>query len=116
MTTTPDDAPKRRARDSAPIEVGDRFITRDSRDAGKIVEVAEIEGLSPDGSARVALIMAGPAHNYGITRERHAEWVRERHTTFRIRTVVHPRVPAAVGRTVRIKENTLRDKYKREAF
>lgn len=100
-------------RDTRPIEVGDRFETRDARDEGKVVEVVKVEGLSADGRAQITRAESGPARHYGITREQHIEWIRERYTTYRIRTEVHPNNPSAVGRTVRAQENTLREKYKR---
>ncbi|KSU52874.1 hypothetical protein [Microbacterium enclense] len=70
-------------RDTRPIEVGDRFETRDARDGGKVVEVVEVK--------RNAL---------GAIR-------------YLIRTEVHPRNPSAVGRAVRVQESTLRGAYKR---
>ncbi|MEW2459839.1 hypothetical protein [Microbacterium sp. K41] len=100
-------------RDSRPIEVGDRFEPRDSRDAGKIVVVVKAEGLSDRGRAQVERIEAGPERVYGVGRESRMAWARERHTTYRIRTEAHPNNRSAVGRTVRAQENTLRDKYKR---
>lgn len=70
-------------RDTRPIEVGDRFETRDPRDMGKIVEVGHV------------------TRNYaGQFR-------------YCIRTEVHPRLPSAVGRTRMINDSTLRDNYKR---
>lgn len=101
-------------RDDRPIEVGDRFETRDHRDDGKVVEVVQADGLNSFGRDRIARIHGGPERDgYGITKADRAEWTRERYTTFRIRTEVHPNNPSAVGRTVRVQENTLRDKYKR---
>ena len=90
-------------RDTRPIEVGDRFETRDARDGGKVVEVVKVEGLSREGLNRLGRVVSA-------ARDR---WVREHYTTYRIRTEVHPNNPGAVGRTVRVQENTLRDKYKR---
>lgn len=100
-------------RDTRPIVVGDRFETRDKRDAGKVVEVVRADGLNAVGRDRIARINGGPERYYGVTKADRAEWTRERYTIYRIRTEVHPNNPSAVGRTVRVQENTLRDKYKR---
>ncbi|MDF2899678.1 MAG: hypothetical protein K0Q46_6464 [Rhodococcus erythropolis] len=97
-----------------PIEVGDRFETRDKRDDGKLVEVVVADGLNAVGRDRMARIEAGPERDrYGTTKAQRLEWTRQRYTTYRIRTEVHPNNPSAVGRRVKIQENTLREKYKR---
>ncbi|WP_405375953.1 MULTISPECIES: hypothetical protein [unclassified Microbacterium] len=99
--------------DTRPIEVGDRFETRDSRDAGRIVEVIEVLGLDQCGRDRIAKVNAGPDVVCGRTKQERTEYHRLRNTHYRIRTEVHPRNPEAVGRRVKVQESTLRDKYNR---
>lgn len=70
-------------RDTRPIEVGDRFETRDKRDAGKVVEVDFVDKTY-----------------FGERR-------------YRIRTEVNPNNPSTVGRSRFIADNTLRSTYKR---
>lgn len=101
-------------KNTRPIEVGDRFETRDSRDAGRIVEVVELLGLSERGASRIARIQGErESPVYGISNAERIDWYRQRETHYRIRTEVHPRNPDAVGRAIRVQENTLREKYKR---
>lgn len=89
-------------KDNQPIEVGDRFITRESRDAGRVVEVTEALGLTAWGASHI-----------GRMGEAVAEDFRRRQTRFRIRTEAHPRNPEAVGNVSQVSEKTLRVKYKR---
>lgn len=97
-----------------PIRVGDRFESRDKRDAGRVVEVVEELPVPSWVTARVATILAGPERRMtGETRESAAEWHRQRGTRFLVRSVVNPLNPAAVGRSYRVQENTLREKFRR---
>ncbi|QYF98478.1 hypothetical protein [Microbacterium sp. PAMC21962] len=97
-----------------PIQVGDRFETRDRRDAGRIVEVVEALGIRDRGRQRLARIEAGPDVTcWGEAKADLLRWVREQETIYRIRTITNPRVPHATGRHVKVQENTLRAKYKR---
>lgn len=75
-------------RDERPIEVGDRFETRDERDAGRVVEVIEV--------------LSGPRYVGDVK-----GWI------FRTVTEASPKNPDAVGNVQRISEHTLRAKYKR---
>lgn len=102
------------SKDKRPIEVGDRFESKDKRDGGRIVEVVDAEGLEERGADRIAGLERDNRRTiYGVSVEDHIEWTRQRHTHFRIRTEVHPKNPTAVGRTIRVQENTLRDRFKR---
>lgn len=102
-------------KDTRPIEVGDRFESKDKRDGGRIVEVVESLGLSEYGARRMSRIKeAGKVPAWtSWTFPEYVEWARQGDTHFRIKTEVHPKNPSAVGRTIRIQENTLREKFKR---
>lgn len=69
--------------DIAAIEVGDRFVSRDARDAGRIVEVREVKDVPP----------------YGLY--------------FEVENEVHPRNPSAVGRKSTVSEKGLRTRFHR---
>ena len=87
-----------------PIEVGDRFETKDGRDVGRVVEVTEALGLSESATRHLAQV--------GVSSD-HAERVRLRKTFFRVSTEAHPRNPDAIGNVSRVSEKTLRTKYRR---
>lgn len=102
-------------RDTRPIEVGDRFETRDARDAGRIVEVDELLGVADANQRCIDELLQPGARvpSWAVDIDEAVEYHRLSGTRFRIRTEVHPRNPSAEG-TVRIaNERTLRTKYKR---
>lgn len=105
------------AKDERPIEVGDRFETRDSRDAGRVVEVVEARGISGRGERQIELARAryrGRATtDWGELVTDAVEFIRQGYTYFSIRTEAHPRNPDALGNVSRISERTLRTKYRR---
>jgi hypothetical protein len=103
------------SKDTRPIEVGDRFESKDRRDGGRIVEVVESLGLSDHGEARMARARSvGHVPSWSnMTFTEFLDWIRAGETNFRIKTEVHPNNPSAVGRTIRIQENTLREKFTR---
>lgn len=68
------------------LEAGDRFLSRDSRDDGRIVEV-----------------VTAPALDDKCTTCKNVT----------VRTEVHPRNPSAVGRVVHTSPRTLRTRYER---
>ena len=98
-------------KDTRPIEVGDRFETRDKRDAGRVVEV--IEALEDKDAATRPERAARNARSWGSTPAEVEEWMRKSETYFRIQTEAHPRNPDALGNVSRISELTLRAKYSR---
>lgn len=75
-------------KDERPIEVGDRFETKDKRDGGRVVEViAYVDGPRFTGDMRGR--------------------------RFRVQTESHPKNPDAIGNVSRVSERTLRTKYER---
>lgn len=99
--------------DVRPIEVGDRFESRDKRDAGRVVEVIEaIPGLASERESRLDRAKR-LASNWGGAVAGHEEWLRQRETRFRIRTEAHPKNPDAIGNVSNVHEGTLRAKYRR---
>lgn len=72
------------SKDKRPIEVGDRFESKDKRDEGRVVEVTE----------------ADPSRVLG----------RER---FWVQTEAHPKNPDAIGHVSRVSGKTIRAKYTR---
>jgi hypothetical protein len=79
-----------------PIEVGDRFLSKDKRDGGRIVEV----------------IAALPVDAW-YSNPHVSEYTRQGGTRFKVRTEVNPSNPTAVGHVSRTSERTLRTGYKR---
>jgi hypothetical protein len=100
-----------------PIEVGDRFESKDKRDGGRIVEVVEERGLSGQGERQLELARQRyrgvSTTSWGTPVADALEDIRKRYTFFTIRTEVHPKNPSAVGRNVKVHEGTLRTKYRR---
>lgn len=76
------------SKDTRPIEVGDRFESRDKRDAGRVVEVTEF--------------LSGPRYAGD-----------PKGSIFRTVTEASPKNPQAVGNVQRVSERTLRGKYER---
>lgn len=98
-------------KDVRPIEVGDRFETRDKRNAGRVVEVIEAlpvlgDETRAERSERVAILWCMKPDDVD-------EWLRQRETRFRIRTEAHPRNPDAVGKVSDVHEATLRTDFRR---
>lgn len=101
--------------DNPKIEIGDRYETKDSRDAGRVVEVIEVRGLSSQGRR---LIELASAQNRTITAwgepiEDHLEYLRKSYTFYVIRSETNPKNPSAVGRKSTVHEGTLATKYKK---
>lgn len=98
-------------RDERPIEVGDRFETRDRRDEGRVVEVVVAHPDERFSDRHYRALRNAAA--WGMTVEEVEQWLREGEVRFNIRTEAHPRNPDAIGNVSRISERTLRTKYKR---
>lgn len=96
------------AKKDRPIKVGDRFETLDGRDAGRVVEVTEVRGLSASAKAHLANVDTSTESGAA-----HAARVVARRTFFTVQTESHPKNPDAVGNVSRVSENTLRTKYRR---
>ncbi|WP_425837035.1 hypothetical protein [Microbacterium sp. PA5] len=96
-----------------PVQVGDRFATKDNRDAGRVIEV--VEALPTDSkisSTRRERAMR-LFNAWGGNADEHEEWLRKRETRFRVRTEAHPLNPSAVGNVSSMHEGTLAAKYRR---
>lgn len=98
-------------RDTRPIEVGDRFETRDMRDAGRVVEIVTAHEDTKAGDRRARAQRMHVA--WGMSVDEVEQFLREGEVSFHARTEAHPRNPEAVGNVSRISERTLRDKFKR---
>lgn len=103
--------------DATPIEVGDRFESKDRRDGGRVVEVREARGLSPAGVRQIELFNARNKGNrntsWGYSVDDARDHLRQRYTFFYVQTETHPNNPSAVGRHSQVHEMTLRTKYRR---
>jgi hypothetical protein len=99
------------SKDTRPIEVGDRFETRDKRDAGRVIEV--IEALEHKDAGTLPERAARNAAAWGVDVAETEEWMRQAETRFRTRTETHPRNPSAVGNVSSVAEYTLRKNYRR---
>lgn len=100
------------------IQPGDRFETRDSRDAGRVIEIDEVLGLSAAGQKYTDLYMTGvwdyEAHGYD-TLDEAVEEVRTKYTKYRAHSEANPKNPDQVGRRTTVSEKTLSDlnKYRK---
>lgn len=98
--------------DTRPIQKGDRFVSLEGRDVGRVVEVDELLGTKESASNRLASARVGGADSGPLIRA--MERLRQRRTYFHVRVEAHPRNPEAIGHVSRVSEKTLRGpKYQR---